>query len=369
MKFIDLNQQYRKLKASVDARIQAVLDHGQYIMGPEIQELEKRLAEFVSTKHCITVSSGTAALQVALMAAGIQSGDEIITSPFSFFATVETIILLGAKPVFVDIGPKTYNINPELIEDAITPRTKVIMPISLYGQCANLDPINAIAKEHGLIVIEDAAQSFGATYHDRQSCSLSSIGCTSFFPSKPLGCYGDGGACFTNNDDFAYKIRSLRHHGQEGRYHHTSIGTNARFDSIQAAVLLAKLDIFKEELAQRQQVAQWYNQQLNGQVIIPYIEPYNKSNYAQYTIQLDNRDEIQVALKELGIPTAIHYSTPLNKQPALCDYLNFKQEFPISEAASKRVLSLPFHPYLTEQNVTELTDNLLGLLSRYSANA
>lgn len=369
MKFIDLNQQYHNLKASIDARIQVVLDHGQYIMGPEVAELEEHLAELVGAKHCIAVSSGTTALQVALMAIDIQPGDEVITTPFSFFATAETIILLGAKPVFVDIDPKTYNIDPALIESAITSCTKAIIPVSLYGQCADLDPINAIAAKHGLTVIEDAAQSLGATYHGRHSCGLSTIATTSFFPSKPLGCYGDGGACFTHDDKLAHKMKSLRHHGEEGRYHHTSIGINARFDSIQAAVLLAKLDVFKEELAQRQQVAKWYDHHLKGQIITPYIEPFNVSAYAQYTIQLDDRDEIRLALKELGIPTAIHYPIPLNKQPIMSRYLDSSQEFPISEATSERVLSLPFHPYLTEQDVRKLTDDLLGLLSRQSVNA
>lgn len=369
MKFIDLNQQYRNLKASIDARIQVVLDHGQYIMGPEVAEVEERLAELVGAKHCIAVSSGTTALQVALMAIDIQPGDEVITTPFSFFATAETIILLGAKPVFVDIDPKTYNIDPALIESAITSRTKAIIPVSLYGQCADLDPINAIAAKHGLTVIEDAAQSLGATYHGRHSCALSTIATTSFFPSKPLGCYGDGGACFTSDDELAHKMKSLRRHGEEGRYHHTSIGINARFDSIQAAVLLAKLDVFKEELAQRQQVAKWYDRCLKGQVIVPYIEPFNVSAYAQYTVQLDDRDEIRLALKELGIPTAIHYPIPLNKQPIMSQYLDSAQELPISETTSERVLSLPFHPYLTEQDVRKLTDDLLGLLSRQSVNS
>jgi len=370
MKFIDLNQQYRNMKTTIDARIQTVLDHGQYIMGPEVDELEERLAQFVGAKHCIALSSGTTALQIALMAIDIQPGDEVITTPFSFFATAETIILLGGKPVFVDIDPKTYNINPSLIEAAITSRTKAIIPVSLYGQCADLDPINAIAAKHNLAVIEDAAQSLGATYHERYSCALSTIATTSFFPSKPLGCYGDGGACFTSDDKLAHTMKSLRHHGQEGRYHHTSIGTNARFDSIQAAVLIAKLDVFKEEIAQRQRVAEWYNHDLKGEVIIPYVEPFNVSTFAQYTIQVDNRDDVQVALKEMGIPTAIHYPTPLNKQPAMLPYLSDPaKEFPISEAVSGRVLSLPFYPYLAKQDVTKLTDILLGLLSRQSVNA
>lgn len=362
MKFIDLNQQYQVIKASVDDRIQAVLNHGQYIMGPEIVELEKCLSQLASVKHCITVSSGTAALQVALMAVGLKPGDEVITTPFSFFATVETIILLGGRPVFVDINPKTYNINPDLIEQAITPRTKAIMPINLYGQCADFDRINAIAEAHGLVVIEDAAQSFGASYKGRPSCSLSTIGCTSFFPSKPLGCYGDGGACFTNDDEIAHRMKSIRSHGEEGRYYHTRIGVNARFDTIQAAVILAKLEIFADELQKRQKIARLYDDHLKGQFITPYIEPHNCSTYAQYTIQVDDREAIRAALSEQLIPTAVHYPMLLNKQPAISAYVISSGDYPHAEAAAERVLSLPFHPYLTEDIVIHLTDQLLGLL-------
>ena len=369
MKFIDLNQQYQNLKASINARIQVVLDHGQYIDGPEIAALENRLAEFVGVKHCITVSSGTSALQLALMALDIQPGDEVITSPFSFFATVEVLIMLGAKPVFVDIDQKTYNINPEWIEKAITARTKVLMPVSLYGQCADMDRINAIAKKHRLNVIEDGAQSFGATYKSRLSCGLSTIGCASFFPSKPLGCYGDGGACFTNLDELADKIRLLRNHGQAERYYHTQIGMNARFDTIQAAILLAKLDVFQEELEQRQRLARCYYRKLSNQIIVPYVEPYNVSTYAQYTIQVDDREAIQAGLASLGIPTAVHYPKPLNKQPALLAVYHDDKVYPNAEAAAARVLSLPFHPYLSESMVTTLTDHLLALLSRQSVNA
>ena len=368
MEFIDLNQQYRSIKDAVDAGIQAVLDHGQYIMGPEIEALESRLAKFVGVKHAITLSSGTTALQVALMAAGIKPGDEVITTPFSFFATAEITILLGAVPVFVDIDPKTYNLDPTLIEDAITPRTKVIMPVSLYGQCADIDPINAVAAKHGLTVIEDAAQSLGAIYKGSASCGLTEIGCTSFFPSKPLGCYGDGGACFTNDDQLADRMRAIRNHGQEGRYHHTSIGMNARLDSMQAAVLLAKLDIFPDELKHRQRIAKMYDERLSGHVMTPYIQPGNVSAYAQYTIQLDDRDSVQTALQAQGIPTAVHYPKPLNKQPALQPYMESDQNYPHTEAAVDRVLSLPFHPYLQEASISKLIDSLLGLLSQKSVN-
>ncbi|OGO95745.1 MAG: aminotransferase DegT [Coxiella sp. RIFCSPHIGHO2_12_FULL_44_14] len=368
MKFIDLHQQYQVIVESVNARMKAVLEHGQYIMGPEVAELEERLAHYVQVKHCITMSNGTAALQVALMALDIQPGDEIITTPFSFFATAETIVLSGAKPVFVDIHPRTYNIDHRLIERAITPRTRAIMPVNLYGQCADFDPIRVIANQYRLAIIEDAAQSFGATYQGLLSCSLGTISCTSFFPSKPFSCYGDGGACFTNDDALAHAMRSIRNHGQEGRYHHTRLGINARLDTLQAAVLLAKLEIFKEEVEHRQIIAQWYNENLDGHVIIPYIEPHNVSTYAQYTIQLDERDAVQTALQTKGIPTAIHYPKLLNQQPALHPAYS-TTIYPVAELATERVLSLPFHPYLTKEVVIKLTGEVLGLLSRKYAVA
>ena len=279
--FIDLKAQYQQLKPSIDARIQAVLDHGQFIMGPEVAELEEKLADYVGVKHCIGVASGTDALLIAMMALGVGRGDEVLTTPFTFIATGETIALLGANPVFVDIDPKTYNLDPKLVEAAITPRTKAIIPVSLYGQCADYDTINAIARRHDISVIEDGAQSLGATYKGRQSCGLTDIACTSFFPSKPLGGYGDAGALFTNNDDLAKIMREIRVHGQDRRYHHARVGVNGRLDTLQAAVLLAKLEIFDEEIEARDRIGGRYSELLGGVVVTPYIEPHNGSVYAQ----------------------------------------------------------------------------------------
>lgn len=354
MQFIDLKAQYGKLKTSIDARIQAVLDHGQYILGPEVAALEAALAARTGAKHCITCSSGTDALLLAMMALQIGPGDEVITSPFTFFATGEMIALLGAVPIFVDIDPETYNIDPAKIEAAITPRTKAIMPISLYGQCADFDPINKIAAKHGLAVIEDAAQSFGGTYKGRESGNLSTIGCTSFFPSKPLGCYGDGGACFTNDDALATRMLERRNHGQDRRYHHTSIGINGRLDTIQAAVLLAKLPVFDEELAARQQAAEVYGNLLQSVVQTPFVAEGYTSAYAQYTIEVDDRDAVQQALQQAGIPTAVHYPVPLHLQPVFAS-MNLKAgSYPLSERAGQRVLSLPMHPYLAESDIARI---------------
>lgn len=358
MKFIDLNQQYRLIKSAVDKNIQSVLDHGQYVMGPEVEELEHRLAKWVGVRHCITLSSGTMALLVALLALGIGVGDEVITSSFSFFATVEAIVFLGAKPVFVDIDPRTYNMEPLQIELAITERTKAIMPVSLYGQCANMTVINAIAHRYGLPIIEDGAQSLGATHWGAQSCGLTTIGCTSFFPSKPLGCYGDGGACFTNDDVLAEKIRLIRNHGQKTRYFHIQIGLNLRFDTLQAAVLLAKLEVFPEELKLRQQVAEWYSQKLTDHIVIPYIEDGNVSSFAQYTVRVKRRKEVLVSLSNVGIPTAVHYPRPLHKQPAVRNYLKNDYNYPEAEIVSQEVLSLPFYPYLTEEMIDPICEAL-----------
>ncbi len=344
MQFIDLKSQYRRIQAQVQQRIQAVLDHGQYILGPEHEELEKRLAAYVGAKHCINVASGTDALLIALMALDIKPGDEVITSPFSFFATAEVIVLLGARPVFVDIDPRTYNLDPKLIEPAITPRTRVIMPVSLYGQCADFDAINAVAAKHKLSVIEDGAQSFGAAYKGRKSCALSTIGCTSFFPSKPLGCYGDGGASFTNDDELASKMRWIRIHGQDRRYHHPVVGLNGRLDTLQCAILLPKLEIFAEEVEQRSKIGARYSELLIEVCVTPYVEPHNLCVYAQYTIQVEKREAFQAKLQEANIPTAVHYPVPLHKQPALAQY---DASYPHSEAAAARVISLPMHPYLT----------------------
>lgn len=342
--FIDLKTQYRVLEQSIKARIDKVLEHGQYIMGPEVAELEEKLAAYVGVKHCISASSGTDTLLIAMMALGVGPGDEVITTPFTFIATGEMIALLGAKPVFVDIDPHTYNIDPAKIEAAITEKTRAIMPVSLYGQCADFDAINAVAQKHGLPVIEDGAQSFGATYKGRRSCGLSTIGSTSFFPSKPLGAYGDGGALFTNDDALAKSMREIRVHGQDRRYHHPRIGINGRIDTIQAAILLAKLERFDWEVQQRAKIGANYTAlitQYCPKISPPLIESFNSSVYAQYTIQVGLRDIVCDKLKKLGIPTAVHYPIPLHLQPAFSRYGFAEGSLPASEAVAKRVMSLP----------------------------
>jgi UDP-2-acetamido-2-deoxy-ribo-hexuluronate aminotransferase len=373
MDFIDLKTQYRRVRDSMNARIQAVLDHGQYVLGAETVELEQRLAAYVGVKHCIGASSGTDTLLIALMALDIGPGDEVITSPFTFIATGEMIALAGAKPVFVDIDRKTYNIDPTLIERAITPRTKAIMPVSLYGQCADFDAINAIAKKHNLPVIEDGAQSFGASYKGRTSCGLSDIGSTSFFPSKPLGCYGDGGALFTNDDALAKVFREIRVHGQDRRYHHPRLGINGRLDTLQAAVLLTKLDIFDDEVAARARIGARYSQLIeeafagvaeDRRVTTPYLAPGCTSVYAQYTVEVPNRAQVEERMKARGIPTAVHYPVPLHLQPVFADLKQGPGSLPVSEAVAARVISLPMHPYLTEDQqatvVAALKDSVIG---------
>lgn len=353
--FIDLKTQQNRIKDKIDAGIQNVLTHGQYILGPEVIELEEKLAAYVGAKHCITCANGTDALQIAQMAFGIGPGDEVITPGFTYIATAETVALLGAKPVYVDVNPKTYNLDVEKLEAAITPRTKAIIPVSLYGQCADFDAINAIAAKYGIPVIEDAAQSFGATYKGRKSCNLSTVACTSFFPSKPLGCYGDGGAIFTNDDELAKVIRQIARHGQDKRYHHIRVGVNSRLDTLQAAILLPKLEILDDEMQARQKVADIYNQLFNQSGIhtTPYLESHNTSAWAQYTIQVDNRAEVQEKLKAQGIPTAVHYPIPLNKQPAVADT---SVMLPVGDAIAERVMSLPMHPYLDEVKIVKVVN-------------
>jgi UDP-2-acetamido-2-deoxy-ribo-hexuluronate aminotransferase len=364
--FIDLKTQYQALKPQIQERINRVLEHGQYIMGPEVQELEEKLAACTGAKHCITVASGTEALLISLMALGIKPGDEVITTPFTFVATAEVIVLLGAKPVFVDIEPDTCNINASKIEEKITSKTKAIMPVSLYGQPADMDEINAIAAHHGNIpVIEDAAQSFGATYKGKKSCNLSTIGCTSFFPSKPLGCYGDGGAIFTNDDLIAQACREIRVHGQSARYVHTRVGVGGRMDTIQCAIVLAKLERFEWEIEQRIKIGQRYTQMLSsrgaeGDVEIHpvVIRPNRTGVYAQYTLICSDREAIQSKLKKADIPTAIHYPVPLNEQVAykrLCCpdcTLNSSQ-------LAKQVISLPMGPDLKPAQQEEIIAQLV----------
>jgi len=338
MQFIDLKSQYAALKTDIDARIQRVLDHGQYIMGPEVAELEGKLAAFTGARHCITVASGTEALLIALLALDLQPGDEVVTTPFTFAATAEMIVLAGARPVFVDIEPDTCNLDAALIEARITPRTRAIMPVSLYGQVAGMDEINAIAARHGLAVIEDAAQSFGASYKGRRSCNLSTFGCTSFFPSKPLGCYGDGGAVFTSDDRLAQACREIRVHGQSARYTHTRLGVGGRMDTLQCAVVLAKLGRLGWELQRRAEIGARY-QRLLGDVEQVTVRPDRNSVWAQYTVMVDDRAAVQSALTQAGIPSAVHYPLPLDEQPA---YARFALgECPVSRRLAARVLSLP----------------------------
>ncbi|GLO52036.1 aminotransferase DegT [Pseudomonas putida] len=360
IEFIDLKSQQSRIKDKIDAGIQRVLSHGQYILGPEVQELEDRLAGFVGAKYCITCANGTDALQIAQMALGIGPGDEVITPGFTYIATAETVALLGAKPVYVDIDPRTYNIDPALLKQAITPRTKAIIPVSLYGQCADYDAINTIAAQHGIPVIEDAAQSFGATYKGKWSCNLTTIACTSFFPSKPLGCYGDGGAIFTNDEELARVIRQIARHGQDRRYHHVRVGVNSRLDTLQAAILLPKLEIFAEELKLRQEVAQRYSNLLfSAGIAAPFIEAHNESAWAQFTVQVDDRAQVQEKLKNAGVPTAVHYPIPLNKQPAVADGA---VHLPIGDAVAQRVVSLPMHPYLDSADGEKVVKALKGVL-------
>jgi len=340
--FIDLKAQYNALKPQIHARIAAVLEHGQYIMGPEVTELEGKLSEYTGSKYCITVASGTEALLISLMALGIQPGDEIITTPFTFAATAEVIVLLGAKPVFVDVEQATGNINASLIRASITSKTKAIMPVSLYGQTADMDEINDIAALHGNIpVIEDAAQSFGATYKNKKSCNLSTLGCTSFFPSKPLGCYGDGGAIFTNDEAIAKACREIRIHGQSERYVHTRVGVGGRMDTLQCAILLAKLERFDWEVQQRMLIGKRYNQLIDDAGIQRVQQRDDRTSvFAQYTIFAPQRDALQQYLRDAGIPTAVHYPIPLNEQPAY-QHLCCPDCTPVAKHLAARVMSLP----------------------------
>ena len=359
MEFIDLKSQYQRSRSQINQRIQTVLDHGQYIMGPEVAELEARLAKYTGARHCITVASGTEALIISLMALGIGPGDEVITTPFSFIATAEAIVLVGARPVFVDIDRSTCNIAPGLIAAAITPRTRAIMPVSLFGQPADMEQINAIARRHRLAVIEDAAQSFGATYQGKKSCNLSTIGCTSFFPSKPLGCYGDGGALFTSDDALAAAAREIRVHGQSRRYVHTRIGVGGRMDTLQCAVVLAKLDGFEWELEERANVAARYDAVLSGRLGLIGCDSNRNSVYAQYTVVLEERERIQALLHAAGIPTAVHYPVPIHVQPAY-SHLSSKDSCPVAIEMAKKVMSLPFGPYMSAEDTEYVAATLLA---------
>ena len=358
MQFIDLKSRHQLIGDKINARIQRVMEHGQFILGPEVCEVEKKLAQYTGSKHCVTVSSGTDSLLIALMALGVGAGDEVITVPYTWISTAEVVALLGAKPVFVDIRPDTWNMVETLLEDAITEKTKAIMPVSIYGQCSDMDAINEIAKKYNLPVIEDAAQSFGATYKDKKSCNLSTISSTSFFPSKPLGCYGDGGALFTNDDELAEKFRWIRVHGQERKHHHPILGLNGRMDTLQAAILLEALEVFPDEVVERQKIGERYSSSLlnlSG-LETPIIGKYNTSVFAQYTILSENREDIQIKLKENDIPSVSYYSVPLHLQPVFENLEHKLGDFPTAEKVANQCLSLPMSPYLSEDDQAKVID-------------
>ncbi len=361
MEFIDLKQQYRRYKAEIGERMQRVLDHGQFIMGPEITELEQLLSNYVGVKHCITVASGTDSLEIALRALGIGPGDEVITVPFTWISTAEAIGLVGAKPVFVDIEPATFNIDADLIEPAISPRTKALLPVSLFGQMPDYDRINAIAARHGLAVIEDAAQSFGARQRGRRSCGVTTAGSTSFFPAKPFGCYGDGGALFSDDDALAERMRAIRSHGGQKRHQYPYLGMNGRFDTLQAAVLLAKFPRFDWELEARTRIGERYSAALRGRYAVPEVAAGNTHVYAQYTIRAPDRDRLAGQLKLEGIPTAVYYPKCLHEQPVFA-HLGYRfGDFPESERASREVISLPMHPFLSEAEQERVISALISL--------
>jgi UDP-2-acetamido-2-deoxy-ribo-hexuluronate aminotransferase len=350
MQFIDLKKQYETYQNAIDHRMRLVMEHGKFIMGPEIEECEQALANYAGTKHAITTASGTDSLEIALRAWGIGLGDEVITVPFTWISSAEAIALVGARPVFVDIDLSDFNIDPSLIEAAITPRTKAIMPVSLFGQMPDMNSINILAAKHNIPVLEDGAQSFGASQNGRKSCGVSTIGSTSFFPAKPLGCYGDGGALFTDDDNLAENMRAIRTHGGTRRHHHTLLGMNGRFDTLQAAVILAKLPCFPTEVEARGQIGARYTELLRDVCETPAVVPGNSHVYAQYTIRIPQRDRFGSSLKDLGIPTAVYYPKCLHEQPVFSGLGYQSGDFPMAEKASREVISLPMHPFLTKQD-------------------
>ena len=364
MEFIDLSKQQQVIKSDLDFYISKVLNHGKYIMGPEVAELEGLLASYVGSKNCIAVSSGTDALLISLMALGIGPGDEVITTPFTWISTVEVILLSGATPVFVDIERATCNIDHKKIKEAISTKTKAVIPVSLYGQPSNMDEINEIASQHNISVIEDAAQSFGSLYKEKFSCNLSSLGCTSFFPSKPLGCYGDGGAVFTNDDDLSNICREIRLNGQQNRDKFNRVGLPARMDTLQAAVLLAKLKIFPNEIKRRQEIGQRYNELFSAANIEHIIQHEDRTSvFAQYTIFSSERDKLASELNSKGIPTAVHYRNPVYFHEP---YMSFKKDCEETLKASKQVLSIPMHPYLSDKDQFFIVEVIKSFLSNGS---
>ncbi|XOV72610.1 MAG: DegT/DnrJ/EryC1/StrS family aminotransferase [Verrucomicrobiota bacterium] len=363
MQFIDVQRQYLAYKNAVDQRMQGVLDHGQFIMGPEVAEIELVLSDYVGVKHCITTASGTDSLEIALRALGVGAGDEVITVPFTWISTAETIAQVGATPVFVDIDPVSYNLDVSLLAKAITSKTKAIMPVSLFGQMPDFAQINAIAEKHGLPVIEDAAQSFGATQRDKRSCSVSTIASTSFFPAKPFGCFGDGGALFTDDAELADKMKTVRNHGGLVRHHHTMVGMNGRFDTLQAAVLLGKFPGFDNEVKSRNAIGARYSELLKDVCVVPTVDEGNTHVYAQYTIRVDDRDQLAGKLKEAGIPTAIYYPKCLHEQPVF-EPLGYEcGSLPEAEKASREVISLPMHPFLSEEDQDKVIDSVKQALA------
>ena len=363
MQFIDLDKQQSKIKEELIESVQKVMKHGQYILGPEVDELERCLSSFVGSKHCVTVSSGTDALLMSLMATGIKPGDEVLTTPFTWISTVEVLKLIGAIPVYVDIDKTTFNLDPDKLEKKITSRSKAIMPVNLFGQCADFDKINSIAKKYNLLVFEDAAQSFGAVYRNQNSCSLGTIGCTSFFPSKPLGCYGDGGACFTDDDELFDKLKAIRFHGKKDTFKY--LGINGRLDTIQAAILLVKMKLFDEEILLRNRVSKIYNKLIEEKnmsqndetkvLTTPKIKSYNKSVFAQYTLISSDRETVLGSLKKNDIPFAIHYPQLTNDHPA---YYEKIPNLEISRDMTKKVFSIPMHPYLEREEQERIVEAL-----------
>lgn len=362
MKFVDLKAQFDAYKDEINAEISRVLESTAFINGPAVQELEERLADYVGVKHAIGCSSGTDALLIGLLSLGVGTGDEVIVPDFSFFATAETVSLLGAIPIFVDIDPETFNIDPDSIAAAITDRTVGVIPVSLFGQTSEMDAVTKIASENDLWVMEDAAQSFGAEYRGKKSCDLSPIAATSFFPAKPLGCYGDGGAIFTSNDAIAERVRMLVNHGQKQRYEHHLVGTNGRLDTLQAAILKVKLRHFDDELQQRQEIADWYDRLLKDTATVPVVRAGHTSVWAQYTVRIPNRDEVRSALQERGIPTSIHYPRPLHRQPAFSNHRQYNDELLHTERATVEVLSLPMHPFLSRNDVDTIATAIKEVL-------
>ena len=363
--FLDLKPQYKALEAPINQRIQSVLNHGQFILGPEVAECEKALSAFIGAKYCLTAASGTDALMMVLMALGVGPGDEVITTPFSFFATAEVISLVGATPVFADINEITYNLDPSKIEALITKKTKAIMPVSLYGQPADFDEINAIGAKHGITIIEDAAQSFGAPYKGKKSCNLSHVSGTSFFPAKPLGCYGDGGAVFTNDEALHKRMEQIRVHGQSARYHHVMMGINGRLDTLQCAILIEKLKRYDWELERRNSIAARYTRafsELGGKCVVPHVKSDRGSVWAQYTLLVDHRDAFAAQLKEKGVPTSIHYPTPLHHQPVYAE-LRAKTHVPIAERIASRCISLPMFPDMNDAQVEHVIQAVRSVLS------